>query len=179
MGAHSLPLLKELTMKRRLNLLDTSILVVAVVSALGFALAKGGYAGVDKIIEGKAKLNIAIYLAGFKTVDPEIFKVGDKSSLTIRNQPVDPPMTITAVKHWPKQSTFLAPDGKKAISFPDPSLPLAQIAHDFLVTLTDEAERTKDGYVVRGNKIKVGNTVEIESFKYRVQGVVVELSESP
>lgn len=163
-------------LSKRLNPLDLSLLLLVLVSFLGIILAKAGYAGVDKAIEGSGKVNIDVYLAGFKTKDPELFKVGDKTALTIRNQPVEPPMTIKAVKHSPKQIAFLAADGKKAISFPDPSQPLA---HDFVITVTDDAERTKDGFVVRGNKIKVGNQVELESFQYRVQGVVVGISAEP
>ncbi|HEY9714881.1 MAG TPA: DUF4330 family protein, partial [Chroococcales cyanobacterium] len=70
------------------------------------------------------------------------------------------------------QVAFLSPDGKKALSFNDPA---NAIAHDFLVTVVDEAERTADGYVIRGNKIKLGNQIELEGFKYRVQGVVADI----
>jgi len=156
----------------RLNGLDFCLLVVVLLSAIGFGLARAGYAGVDKVIQGQAKVAIEVYLVGLKTQDTELFKVGEKSALTIRNQPVYPPMTIVSVKHWQKQASFLSPDGKKAIALPDPSQPLA---HDFLVAVSDDAEVTPDGYVIRGNKIKVGNQVELESFKYRVQGVVVDI----
>lgn len=157
---------------KRLNALDFSLLVVILLSLAGFGLARAGYAGVDKVIQGKARVAIEVYLVGFKTVDPGIFKVGEKTSVTVRNQPIYPAMDIVSVKHWQKQVSFLSPDGKKAIAFADPAQPLA---HDFLVTVSDEAEVTADGYVVRGNKIKVGNLIELESFKYRVQGVVVDI----
>ena len=58
------------------------------------------------------------------------------------------------------------------MALPDPA---NSIAHDFYVTLTDEADQTKDGYVIRGNKIKIGNSVELEGFNYRIQGVVVDI----
>lgn len=156
----------------RLNALDFLFLVVILLSACGFGLARAGHAGVDKVIQGTARVAIGVYMVGVKTEDSELFKPGEKSSITIRNQPVHPPMTIKEVKHWQKMASFLSPDGKKALSFPDPAQPLA---HDFLVTLEDDAEITADGYVIRGNKIKIGNQVELESFKYRVQGVVVDI----
>lgn len=159
---------------RRINLLDFSLLVVLLVSAGGYFLAQKGYAGVDKVITGKAKINMQVFLSGFKTTNPDLFKAGDDVYMTIRNNPVDSPMTIVDVKHTPKQISFLSPDGKKAVSFTDPSQPLA---HDFVVTIADEAERTKDGYVLKGNKVKIGSTVELEAFSYRVQGVLVGLSE--
>ncbi|MEZ4490225.1 MAG: hypothetical protein R3F51_21825 [Cyanobacteriota/Melainabacteria group bacterium] len=63
---------------------------------VGFGLAKAGYAGVDQVIEGTHKVDISVYLIGLKTLD-EIFKVGEKSAITIRNRPVHPPMTIVKV----------------------------------------------------------------------------------
>ena len=158
--------------KRHLNILDCSILVMCALAVIGFGLAKAGHAGVDKVIQGTPKVLIDVFVTGLKTKDLDLFKVGEPSSITIRNVPVTPPMTVTAVQHWPKSVAFLSPDGKKAVAFPDPANP---IAHDYLVTVSDTAEQTKDGYVIRGNKIKIGNQIELEGFKYRVQGVVVDI----
>ncbi|MBI4533858.1 MAG: DUF4330 domain-containing protein [Candidatus Melainabacteria bacterium] len=163
-------------MLKRVNVLDFAFLLVCLLSCLGFGLARSGYAGVNKVIQGHSKVAIDIYFVGLKTQDTAIFQVGDKAALTIRNQPVYPPMSIVFVKHWPRQVSFLASDGNKAIAVPDPAQPLA---HDFVVTISDEAEVTADGYVVRGNKIKIGNQVELESFKYRVQGVVTDIRPLP
>lgn len=156
----------------RLNALDFSMLVVILLTAIGFGLARAGHAGVNKVVTGESKVAIDVYIVGLKTGDTNLFKVGEKSALTIRNQPVYPPFTITAVKHWPKQVTLLSADGKKAQAYADAAQPFA---HDFLVTISDQAEVTKDGFVIHGNKIKVGNQVELESFKYRVQGVVLDI----
>jgi translation elongation factor EF-Tu-like GTPase len=162
----------EIKVFRRINGLDFAILVVLLTAFLGFGLARAGHAGVNKIIQGTSKVAIDVYIIGLKTVDTDLFKVGDKSAFTIRNQPVYPPMTITAVKEWPKSIAFLPPGAKQAVAMPDPS---QLFAHDFLVTVSDQADITADGYVIRGNKIKVGNQVELEGFKYRVQGVVVDI----
>lgn len=166
---------------RRLNAFDTAVLVVVVFCALGFGLAKAGHAGVDKVVEGKSRIGIDVYLIGLKTSDAELFKVGDTSAITIRNRPVEPPMAITKVVHWPHKASFLAPDGKSAVAFTDPTMMIDEtktpLAHDFVVTVEDNAERTRDGYVVSGNKIKIGNQVELEGFKYRAQGVVVNIRE--
>jgi len=157
---------------RHLNPFDFGFLVIVALTLIGFGLAKAGHAGVDKVIEGTPKVSIDVFVTGLKTKDLDIFKVGDPSSITIRNVPVTPAMTVTKVQHWPKQIAFPSPDGKKVIAYPDPANP---IAHDYLVTVADQAEQTKDGYVVRGNKIKIGNQIELEGFKYRVQGVVVDI----
>ncbi|MDR3612265.1 MAG: DUF4330 domain-containing protein [Candidatus Obscuribacterales bacterium] len=158
--------------KRSINAFDAGLLMVVLLALAGFGLAKAGHAGVNKVIEGTNKVAIDVFITGLKTKDVDIFKVGDKSAITIRNQPVQPPMTISAVQHWAKQVSFLSPDGKKAVSMADPANP---IAHDYLVTVVDEADRTADGFVIRGNKIKIGNQIELEGFKYRVQGVVADI----
>lgn len=161
----------------RFNPLDFAFVVVILLSAAGLFMAKAHCAGVDQAITGKARISIVIYFSGLKSKDPDnLFKKGERAFLTIRNQPVEPAMEITNVYHYPKKASFLLPDGKSVKAFDDPATPLA---HDFEITISDEAERTRDGYVVRGQKIKIGNTVELESFSYRVQGVVVAVNGTP
>ena len=53
----------------------------------------------DKVIQGTPKVLIDVFVTGLKTKDLDIFKVGEPSSITIRNVPVTPPMTVTAVQH--------------------------------------------------------------------------------
>jgi hypothetical protein len=165
---------------KRLNAFDTAVVVMVILCAMGFMFAKAGHAGVDKIIEGKVRVSIDVYLIGLKTMDTDLFKAGEPSAITIRNRPVEPPMTISKVDHWPHKASFLSADGKSAIAFADPTMVTADgkpLAHDFVVTVEENAERTKDGYVVSGNKIKIGNQVELEGFKYRATGMVVDVRE--
>lgn len=159
----------------RFNAVDVGCVALAFFCGLGFILAKEGHAGVNQQIHGSQKIDIDVFFSGVKTKDTDLFKVGDPAALTIRNVPVMPPMTITSVKRTPKMAAFLSADGKKAVAFPDPASPLAS---DYEVTVTTTAEVTNDGYVVRGNKLKVGNQVELESFKYREQGVVCDINPS-
>ncbi len=156
----------------RTNPLDISVVLLLVVSLLGFLLARAGHAGVNHVLKGQTSLSIDLYLPGVKTLDQNLFKVGDKAALTIRNQPVYPPFTITSVKRSPRLISFLASNGKLLTNFIDPAQPYA---NDYLITITDQAELTTDGYVIHGNKIKVGNQIEIEGFKYRIPGTVLDL----
>ena len=158
---------------RAINPIDAGLIVLILLALGGFAVARKGLAGVNSAISENGAVAIDVSFTGIKTLDLNLFKVNDSSSITIRNVPVQPPMHITKVLHWPKQVTFLSSDGKHAVSMNDPANP---IAHDFLVTVQeDHADRTKDGWVIRGNKIKIGNSIELESEKYRVQGVVADI----
>lgn len=159
---------------RKINALDAVVVCTILASAVGFGLAKAGLAGTDKIItKGPGKVAISIYFSGVKTLNADLFEVGSGTNVTIRNRPVTPAMTITKVDHWQHKTSFLSPDGKSAIAFADPSIP---IAHDYVVTVTDQAEGTDDGYVIRGNKVKIGNPIDLEGMKYRVTGVVCDIS---
>jgi hypothetical protein len=159
--------------KRKLNPFDASLIVVIMLGILGFRLAKSSHAGVNSAIAESGSLSIDVAFTGIKTLDTDMFKVGTPVSITIRNVPTQPPMTITKVMHTQKQVTFLAPDGKRAVAFPDPANPNA---HDFLVTVQeDHAEKTNDGWVIHGVKIKVGNPIELEAAKYRVAGVIADV----
>lgn len=159
---------------RKINALDAVVVCTILASAVGFGLAKAGLAGTDKIItKGPGKVAISIYFSGVKTLNTDLFEVGSGTNVTIRNRPVTPAMTITKVDHWQHKASFLSSDGKSAIAFADPSIP---IAHDYVVTVTDQAEGTDDGYVIRGNKVKIGNQVDLEGMNYRLTGVVVDIS---
>lgn len=167
---------------KRLNAFDSAVILLVVFCALGFGMARAGHAGVDTIIEGKSRIEFDVFLIGIKTLDQDLFKTGDVSAITIRNRPVEPPMKISKVGHWPHKASFLSPDGKAAVAFTDPALTDEKnqpIAFDYVVSFVENADRTKDGYVVSGNKIKIGNQVELEGFKYRTQGVVVDIREVP
>jgi hypothetical protein len=165
----------EFKIFKRFNAVDIACLATIAFCLIGFMLAKEGHAGVNTQIRGTHKVDICIYFGAVKTKDNDLFKVGDPAALTIRNVPINPPLTITAVKHTPKMAAFLSPDGKKAVAYPDVALP---IARDFEVTISGMADVTDDGFVVRGNKLKVGNQVDLEGFKYRLPGVVCDIGPS-
>ena len=44
--------------------------------------------------------------------------------------------------------------------------------YDIIVTLTDKAKLTDDGYVAGGNKIKIGTPIVLEGFDYKLNGVI-------
>src|SRR5690349_8331734 len=94
---------------RRLNAFDWGVVFIILLSVLGFGLARAGHAGVDKVVKGTTKLDIDVYVSGLKTKDINLFKVGDKSAITVRNQPIQPAMTISHVEHQQKQVAFLSP----------------------------------------------------------------------
>lgn len=152
----------------KVNLIDLMVLLVIVAFILGIGLARTGHAGVNKQLRGEGTAEFDLFIRGPLT-DPGIFEVGEKTFITIRNQPYAG-LTIRSVKVTPRTITVPAEEGVKA--YPDPSEPLSK---DVVLTLRETAQLTDDAIVLGGNKIKVGVPIDIEGFKYRLRGTIVDV----
>lgn len=152
------------------NVLDGLIVVTTVVGVLGIVAVKGGATSLSKIIEkeGPAEIDLMIK-ANFK--DPGMFKVGDKAFVTIRNQPYDKVDIVNVITH---RSLISIPinDGKDLRMTNDPSAPYSM---ETILTLRDKASQTEDGIVWGGQKLKVGVPIDVEGFKYRLRGSVLDV----
>lgn len=166
------------TRKIKPNLLDILLLITIIFSITGFILARAEKTSLNKVIEGKEDIGIEILIPD--VFAPEegktkiIFKVGEKSAITIRNRPYTK-LTIIKAEPKPKYVILQDPSGSYRTAY-DPSRTNVK---DFVVTLQDTALKTKDGYVIGGNKIKIGNQVELEGFDYRLKGKVVNIFQIP
>ncbi|HEY9898132.1 MAG TPA: DUF4330 domain-containing protein [Pantanalinema sp.] len=152
----------------KVNLIDLSIVVVVALFILGAGLARTGNAGVNQQLKGEATAEFDLFIRGGIS-DPAMFKAGDKTFITIRNQPYAP-LTIRKVKVTPRTVTVPAAGGVKA--YPDPSEPYSK---DVLLTLRETAQLTDDAIVLGGNKIKVGVPIDIEGRLYRLRGSIVDV----
>lgn len=152
----------------RVNVLDLLLLAVVFACVLGVALARTGNAGVNQVLKGEGTAEIDLFFRG-SIADPGMFKVGEKTFLTIRNQP-HASLNIVGVKVTPKMITMPAPEGVKA--YPDPSEPFGK---DVVLTVREKAQFTEDAVIMGGQKIKVGVPIEVEGFKYRLRGSIVDV----
>ena len=146
------------------------ILLTALLSFTGFICAKTGNAQINKIIQGKEKIAIEVYLADVVSDKKDIFIKGEETSVTVRNRPTAK-LKIIQIKTEPKQVV---------IPFPGPLYkvvndPTRSNTKNYTITLSDEALKTNDGYIVGGNKIKIGNQIELEGFNYRLSGKVTDI----
>lgn len=160
--------------KFRTNLLDLFILLCIFFSITGYILARAEKTSLNKLIEGKEKIGIEVYIPDVhqsgSAYTTELFKVGNKSAITIRNRPYT---QLEIIKTEIKQKTTLLPN--LSGSFKVIKDPTKNHLKDYYVTLTDIALKTKDGFVIGGNKIKTGNPVELEGFNYRLNGKVINI----
>ncbi len=154
-----------------LNFLDLLILLSILFSVTGYLLARAEKTQLNKIIEGKGNIAIEILVSDVFSPNTELFTVGDKSAITIRNRPYTK-LKIIKSESSPKRIVIPSLSGSLHKTIPDPT---RDHVKDYIVTLTDEALVTNDGYVIGGNKIKIGNPIELEGFNYRLNGKVINL----
>lgn len=152
----------------KFNLLDVAVVLVLSASIGGVALARSGQAGVNKVLKGQALAEVDVLIKG-SVADPAIFKPGEKTFVTIRNQPYAA-LQITNVKVGPKLVAVPAAGGVKA--YPDPSDAMGK---EFVVTVRQQADLTEDAIVMGGNKVKIGIPIELEGLKYRLRGAIVDV----
>lgn len=152
------------------NVLDALIVTTVVVGVIGVVAVKSGYSSVDRIAQrtGPAEIDLMIR-ATIK--DLSMFKVGDKAFITIRNQPYDKVEIVAAAA---KRQEVMIPinDGKGIRITNDPTTPYAS---EVILTLRDEGMETEDGIVWGGQKLKLGVPIEVEGYKYRLKGSVIDV----
>lgn len=152
------------------NVLDALIVTTVMVGVIGVVAVKKGYSSVDRIAQrtGPAEIDFMIR-ATIK--DLSMFKVGDKTFITIRNQPYDK-VDIVAVQAKRQQTMVTINDGKDIRLVQDPTEPYAS---EIILTLRDEGMETEDGIVWGGQKLKLGVPIEVEGYKYRLKGSVIDV----
>ena len=159
---------------KKINLLDLFLLATIIFSFTGYIYAKAEKTSLNKIIEGKENIAIELLIpdvySSTNTPTNNFFKVGDKAAITIRNRPYTK-LTIIKSEVKPKQITI--PDLHSSSRTID-DLSRTSIK-DYIVTLSDIALKTNDGYVIGGNKVKAGNQIELEGFNYRLNGKVINV----
>lgn len=160
MGNHKL--------KTKLNFLDIFFLITIFLSIIG-VFAKEDISPLNKLIEKKERIEIVVFIQDVHN-NNNLFKIGDEAGITIRNRPYTK-LQISNVQS--KEKTITIPTLQGTFKVIDD--PTKTHLKDYYVTLQDTALKTKDGYIVGGNKIKIGNQVELEGFSYRLTGKIVSI----
>ncbi len=155
----------------RINLLDLGIVLVLALAILGFGLARSGRAGISAKVKGQTPVEVDLFIRGSIQDPDSLIKKGDKTFITLRNVPYSA-VTVVAVTSRRRTLSFPSPDGKSVMALPDPSEPYGK---DMLITIRQQGAVTDDGVVFGDSKIKVGTPIEIEGFKYRLKGSIVDV----
>lgn len=155
----------------RINLLDLAVVFVLALAVLAFGLARAGRTGISAKVKGQTVVEVDCFIRGSILQPESLLKSGEKTFVTLRNVAYSA-VAIKAVQFNRRMFTIPARDGISAIAVPDPSEPFSK---DILVTLRESASITDDGVVFGDSKIKVGTPIEIEGFKYRLKGSIIDV----
>ena len=161
----------EKKLQIKLNFLDLLVIFTILFSITGYLLAKAEKTPLNKIIEGKEDIAIEVLIPDVFSENTNLFMIDDKSAITIRNRPYTK-LKIIKTESNPKQVIIPTLSSSSYKIIPDPT---RSNVKDYTVTITDQALITSDGYVIGGNKIKIGNQVELEGFNYRLNGKVINI----
>ena len=156
----------------KLNRLDWALVSVFALVLVGVLLVQSKVMVTSAdMVEGEADVKIEIGVYGAEILDPSLIKAGEKTALSIRNQPRGD-VLIDSVRYEPDQITFMLPSGqpKAVANVAQPHLT------DVYITLKDHATVSKEGYVANGVKIKVGQPIDVEGFAYRFSGRILNVS---
>lgn len=158
----------------KVSILDVGAALVILLVVVGIFFFPGTSGSVAQL-NGTKPIEVDLIVRGLSVRDPgallKQFEQQKKTSIIIRNQPYGQ-VGIKSVQELPSTVIVPQPDGSvKAL--PDPRA--KSFSTDMLMTLSGQAEITKDGPVLGNSKIKIGTPVELEGTDYNFKASVIDV----
>ena len=146
-------------------------LIVLLVGLGGFlGLKHKKVSGLPETVDKKVFFQVMI--RGASITDNILpFQNGDEAFITIRNVPYTK-LKISSFSFERRRKAISANNENGVLIIEDPAMPFL---YDFIINFEDNAKWTSDGYVVGGNKLKIGVPITIEGAKYRLNGTVTNI----
>lgn len=155
----------------KINIVDAAVGLLLVLAIVGVVLIKTkGHITSSQVAKADVDIQVSVQISNLKTLNKDLFKTGDNTSITIRNQPRGN-VRIESVKTEPYEMTLMG-SGGRPVKVADSTEPNSINVY---LTLLDHATETPDGFVTEGVKVKVGLPIELEGFDYRVTGKIVDV----
>src|SRR5690348_8737219 len=96
----------------RINVIDFIFGTAVVLGIAGvFLVQSGTYVTSGQVVQGESDITETIQIPRFTTLDPDMFQPGQKTAITIRNQPRGD-VLIEKVEKAPSKVTLMASGGK-------------------------------------------------------------------
>lgn len=152
------------------------IVAALVLAVLGVVLVKFGWhrtAG-NQVVADNVPVTLVVLLDRVVSLNAEsLLRSGQKVQLSVRNRPRGE-VTVKAVNVIPRKA--LLPKALEPHEWiPDENHPYES---DMVVSFSDTATQSKDGYVTKGIKLKTGMNVTIETFNAYLDGVIMAVEGS-
>ncbi len=147
--------------------------VVVVLVAVGVLFVKRGWhtTASPQIVADNVPVNVVVLLDRVIAVDAEkLFRPGQGVQLSVRNRPRGI-VKVDSVNVLPRKALL-----SKALEpyewIPDENHPYES---DVIVALKDTATQSRQGYVAKGIKLKIGMKVTIETFSAYLDGTIMAI----
>ncbi|MBI1859131.1 MAG: DUF4330 domain-containing protein [Candidatus Melainabacteria bacterium] len=154
---------------RKVNLLNILISITIALCIIGYFLIQNKETSINKAIQSTEEIAIEVLIQDTHTNTNELFNTGDNTTLTVRHKP-HKKLKILRIEERPK--LLLGYDRTGSYSTAPKNI---SDYKDLIVTLQDTATVTKDGYVTGNIKVKIGNQIELEDFKYKLNGKIINI----
>jgi Domain of unknown function (DUF4330) len=158
----------------KISVLDLGLVCLLLVVLVGSLLIPGrsGQSAVQAQLSSKS-VEIDAIVIGLNASNPtEILKVGDSTSIIIRNQPYGE-IQLKKIQTLPKTVTASQPDGTVK-AFADPR-PENRYSNNFVLTLEGKGQLTKEGPVLGNIPVKVGVPVDLDGKLYNFRASIVDV----
>ncbi len=160
----------------KVSILDLGAVLIIVGAIVGLFVVpgKGGYSPAQIATAVTKPVEIEIMVRGLTVREPDrLLKVGDKTSILIRNQERGK-IDIKKVEILIPKIPVPKLDGT-VTTIEDPRLGDTYV-RDFAITLGGNAQVTGDEVVFANEKVKIGTPIEIEGARYSIRGSVMGIN---
>ncbi len=158
----------------KFNIVDTVIIAIICICLIGLLLTKLGIIKTSgNMIKKEQEIQFVVITRAYDVLgDEELIKPGDKTFITIRNVPYTKLEVVDVKTEKLKEMFFNYDRPEMPYLYENLAYPYKK---QYIITLKDKAQITKDGAVIGGNKIKIGLPIDLEDFKYRMSGTVSDV----
>ena len=158
----------------KFNIIDIVIVTIVGICLIGLLLTKLGIIKTSgNMIKKEQEIQFVVITRAYDVLgDEEIIKPGDETFITIRNVPYTKLEVVDVKTEKLKEMFFNYDRPEMPYLYENLAYPYKK---QYIITLKDKAQITKDGAVIGGNKIKIGLPIDLEGFKYRISGTVSDV----
>lgn len=155
----------------KISVLDLGALIILIVAIASVLFFPGKQVGsvVQLGNTPTVPVEVDMIIRGISTRSLDPFVAGGQANLIIRNQTYGQ-VDVLKVEDVSREIPLVMPDGE--IRFiPDPE----PFRKDVVMTLQGQGQKTDDSIVLGNNKVKIGMSLELETFDYNIRGTVMEV----
>ena len=156
--------------KRRINVVDVFIVIVAAALIAAFAYFAVGDSGINTDTKGEATIRYDVSIEGFAEEYKDLVKVGDKISNVDFDCEVGKVVAVAPAEHTVVYNYNKAEQKMVAAEVPD--------SYKCLITVETKCEEADLGYHVGAVQIKTGKKMNFRTPGFAFAGIIMDIERS-